>query len=142
MKPKLCAAGVKLRDQINHAYPDRDKSSDGWVADARHVAAGTSDHIPNVLGWVLALDVDRDLHGKPKPDEMPYLANQLRALAKSDGRISYIIFDGKIASSKKKWAWREYKGINQHRHHMHVSFTSKGIEDSKPFNIPLLKDTK
>lgn len=142
MKPKLCAAGVKLRDQINHAYPDRDKSSDGWVADARHVAAGTSDHIPNVLGWVLALDVDRDLHGKPKPDEMPYLANQLRTLAKSDGRISYIIFDGKIASSKKKWAWREYKGINQHRHHMHVSFTSKGIEDSKPFNIPLLKDTK
>ena len=142
MKPKLCAAGVKLRDQINHAYPDRDKSSDGWVADARHVAAGTSDHIPNVLGWVLALDVDRDLHGKPKPDEMPYLANQLRTLAKSDRRISYIIFDGKIASSKKKWAWREYKGINQHRHHMHVSFTSKGIEDSKPFNIPLLKDTK
>ena len=142
MKPKLCAAGVKLRDQINHAYPDRDKSSDGWVADARHVAAGTSDHIPNVLGWVLALDVDRDLHGKPKPDEMPYLANQLRTLAKSDGRVSYIIFDGKIASSKKKWAWREYKGINQHRHHMHVSFTAKGIEDSRPFNIPLLKEMK
>ena len=142
MKPKLCAAGVKLRDQINNAYPDRDKSSDGWVADARHVAAGTSDHIPNVNGWVLAVDLDRDLHGKAKPDDMPYLANQLRILAKSDGRISYIIFDGKIASSKKRWAWREYKGINQHRHHMHVSFTAKGIKDSKPFNIPLLKDTK
>ena len=142
MKPKLCAAGVKLRDQINNAYPDRDKSSDGWVADARHVAAGTSDHIPNVNGWVLAVDLDRDLHGKAKPDDMPYLANQLRSLAKSDGRISYIIFNGKIASSKKKWAWREYKGINQHRHHMHVSFTAKGIEDSRPFNIPLLKETK
>lgn len=142
MKPKLCAAGVKLRDQINNAYPDRDKSSDGWVADARHVAAGTSDHIPNVNGWVLAVDLDRDLHGKAKPDDMPYLANQLRLLAKSDGRVSYIIFDGKIASSKKKWAWREYKGINQHRHHMHVSFTAKGIEDSRPFNIPLLKEIK
>jgi hypothetical protein len=142
MKPKLCAAGVKLRDQINNAYPDRDKSSDGWVADARHVAAGTSDHIPNVNGWVLAVDLDRDLHGKAKPDDMPYLANQLRSLAKSDGRVSYIIFDGKIASSKKKWAWREYKGINQHRHHMHVSFTAKGIEDSRPFNIPLLKERK
>lgn len=142
MKPKLCAAGVRLRKQINNAYPDRDKSSDGWVADARHLAAGTSDHIPDSAGWVRALDVDRDLHGKPKPDDMPYLANQLRTLAKSDGRISYLIFDGKIASSKKKWAWREYKGINQHRHHMHVSFTSKGIEDSRPFNIPLLKETK
>jgi hypothetical protein len=142
MKPKLCAAGVTLREQVNLAYPDRDKASDGWVADKRHVAAGTSDHIPNVDGWVRALDVDKDLYGKPKPDEMPYLANQLRTLAKDKqdgGRISYLIFAGKIASSKKNWAWRDYSGVNKHDHHMHISFTKKGDEDGKKFAIPLLE---
>jgi len=139
MKPKLCAAGVKLRDQINNAYPDRDKSSDGWVADARHLAAGTSDHIPDSAGWVRALDLDRDLSGKPKPDLMPYLANQLRALAKSDKRISYIIFAGKIASRKSLWRFIKYRGVNPHEKHMHVSFTNKGDQDGSPFNLPLLK---
>jgi hypothetical protein len=139
MKPKLCAAGVKLRDQINNAYPDRDKSSDGWVADARHLAAGTSDHIPDSAGWVRALDLDRDLSGKSKPDLMPYLANQLRTLAKSDHRVSYIIFAGKIASKKSLWRFIKYRGINPHDKHMHVSFTKNGDQDGSPFNLPLLK---
>jgi hypothetical protein len=139
MKPKLCAAGVKLRDQINNAYPDRDKSSDGWVADARHLAAGTSDHIPDSAGWVRALDLDRDLSGKSKPDLMPYFANQLRALAKSDRRISYIIFAGKIASRKSLWRFIKYRGINPHEKHLHVSFTKNGDKDGSPFNLPLLK---
>ena len=139
MKPKLCAAGVKLRAQVNNAYPDRDKSSDGWIADARHLAAGTSDHIPDSAGWVRAVDLDRDLSGKSKPDLMPYLANQLRTLAKSDGRISYIIFAGKIASRKSLWRFIKYRGANPHEKHMHVSFTKKGDQDGSPFNLPLLK---
>jgi hypothetical protein len=139
MKPKLCAAGVKLRAQVNNAYPDRDKSSDGWVADARHLAAGTSDHIPDSAGWVRAVDLDRDLSGKSKPDLMPYLANQLRTLAKSDKRISYIIFAGKIASRRSLWRFIKYRGVNPHEKHMHVSFTKKGDQDGSPFNLPLLK---
>ena len=143
MKPWLCVAGVTLRDQVNSAYPDRDKRSDGWVADQRHMSSGKSDHIPNLArgAVVSAIDLDRDLHGVPKPDEMPYLADQLRLLAKSKrdgGRLSYIIFDGFIASPKKSWAWRKYVGANQHRHHMHISFTSKGDKDGSVFNIPLL----
>ena len=139
MKPKLCAAGVKLRAQVNNAYPDRDKSSDGWIADARHLAAGTSDHIPDSAGWVRALDLDRDLHRKSKPDLMPYLANQLRKLAKSDRRVSYIIFAGKISSRKSLWRWVKYRGVNPHKSHIHVSFTKKGDQDGSPFNLPLLK---
>ena len=142
MKPWLCEAGKTLNEQINATYPERDKRSDGWVADARHLAGGVSDHIADKAnGVVRAIDVDRDLHGVSKPDEMPYLADQLRKLAKSkadNGRISYIIFDGFIASSKKSWAWRKYVGANQHRHHAHFSFTSKGDKDGSPFQIPLL----
>ena len=141
MKPRLSKAGETLRAAVNAHYPDRDKRSDGWVADARHVKAGTSDHIadPSANFIVRAIDFDRDLHGVPKPDEMPYLADQIRLAAKAgDKRISYVIFAGKIASSKKGWAWRIYEGINKHDHHCHISFTKQGDEDGSPFNIPLL----
>ena len=143
MKPKLCKAGQQLREQFDDAFADRDRSSDGWIADARHMSQGTSDHIPAPdSGVVRALDVDRDVSGKPKPDLMPDIADQLRLLAKTDKRIKYLIFDAQIASAKSAWRWRPYKGINKHRHHLHISFTSKGDEDGSFFQVPLLGASK
>jgi hypothetical protein len=59
--PKLCAAGVQLRDQVDTWFPDRRTASDGWVGDSRH-AARKSDHNPDemdgseqlilILAWV------------------------------------------------------------------------------------------
>jgi hypothetical protein len=135
--PKLCKAGQQLRLQVDDSYPDRDRTSDGWIGDTRHQAR-PSDHNPDEQGIVRAIDIDRDLSGKAKPDLMPDLADQIRLCAKRDGRISYIIFDGKIASSKKAWAWRPYDGVNKHNHHCHVSFTKKGDTDSTFFNIPMI----
>ena len=143
MTPKLCKAGVQLREQIDDSFPDRDRSSDGWVADARHVAKGKSDHIVNERGWVCAIDVDRDLAGKSgKPDVMPNLADQIRQAAKRDKRIKYVIFDGRIASPILGWRWRTYKGSNPHRKHCHISFTAKGETDGSFFNIPMLGGTE
>jgi len=141
MNPKLCKAGVQLREQFDDAFRDRDRTSDGWIGDSRH-AARESDHNPDANGWVRAIDVDRDLSGKPKPDLMPDVADQLRILAKTDKRISYIIFAGRIASPKSLWLWRPYTGINKHDHHCHISFTNKGDEDGSFFKIPLLGATK
>jgi hypothetical protein len=137
MTPKLCKAGQQLRLQVDDNYPDRDRTSDGWIGDTRHQAR-PSDHNPDEQGIVRAIDIDRDLSGKAKPDLMPDLADQIRLCAKSDKRISYIIFNGRIASSKKSWAWRPYDGINKHNHHCHVSFTKAGDSDSSFFNIPML----
>ena len=143
MKPRLCKAGVQLREQFDDTFPDRDRSSDGWIADARHMSAGTSDHIPcPESGIVFAIDVDRDVSGKAKPDLMPDIADQLRILAKKDKRIKYIIFESRIASAKSLWRWRTYTGANKHNHHCHISFTSKGDQDGSFFNIPLLGATK
>ena len=142
MKPILCKAGQQLREQVDDSYPDRDRRSDGWIGDVRH-SARVSDHNPDKQGIVRAIDIDRDLAGVPKPDLMPDLADQIRLCAKSgDKRIAYVIFNGKIASAKKSWAWRPYTGVNQHNHHCHVSFTKKGDKDSTFFNIPMLGATK
>jgi hypothetical protein len=138
MKATLSKAAQQLREQFDDTFPDRDRRSDGWIGDPRH-ASRPSDHNPDPkTGVVRAIDIDRDVHKNGKPDLMPDIADQIRRLAKTDKRISYIIFDGKIASTKSFWRFRKYKGINQHRTHLHISFTRKGDKDGSFFQIPLL----
>ena len=143
MSPWLCKAGQQLREQFDDTFPDRDRTSDGWIGDSRH-SAGVSDHNPLAPTEVVrAIDVDRDVAGKPKPDLMPDIADQIRLCAKAgDKRIAYVIFAGRIASAKKSWAWRPYDGINRHDHHCHISFTAAGDLDSSFFNIPMLGGKK
>jgi hypothetical protein len=130
---KLCAAGIQLREQIDDDYPDRDRKSDGWIADARHLAKGSSDHIP-VNGIVRALDIDADLSAHK--EEAYAIVEKLRKCAKKgDKRIKYIIYDGKIMSPILGWKRRKYSGPNPHRSHFHISFTSLGDTDGKWFNL-------
>jgi hypothetical protein len=136
--PRLCKAGQQLRQQVDDSYPDRDRASDGWIGDVRH-SARPSDHNPDAAGIVRAIDIDRDLSGKAKPDLMPDLADQIRLAAKrGDKRISYIIFDGQIASARFGFRWRKYRGSNPHKSHCHISFTKKGDSDDSFFNIPMI----
>ena len=139
--PRLCKAGQQLRLQVDDSHPDRDKSSDGWIGNLAHQLR-PSDHNPDAEGLVRAIDIDRDLSGKAKPDLMPYLADQIRLAAKrGDKRISYVIFNGRIASSRMGWRWRKYSGINPHNSHLHCSFTKKGDSDDSFFNIPMIGGT-
>jgi hypothetical protein len=143
MKPRLSHAAIQLREQVDDSFPSRDRTSDGWIGDTRH-SARSSDHNPDVDGWVRAIDIDRDLSGRAKPDLMPDLADQLRLLCKSgkEKRVSYIIFDSRIASSKARWAWRVYDGINKHNHHMHVSFTKEADLLGQFFQVSMLGGTE
>jgi hypothetical protein len=135
LKPKLCAAGVQLRDQVDTWFPDRRTASDGWVGDSRH-AARKSDHCPDENGWVRAVDIDSRL-GSPEGISA-YVADQIRVAGKTDKRLSYVIHNGHIASKILNWKWRKYRGVNPHKRHIHISFTKLGDKDSKPFDIPLL----
>ena len=143
MKPQLSKAAKQLREQFDDSYPSRDRTSDGWIGDTRH-AARPSDHNPDANGWVRAIDVDRDVSGRSKPDLMPDIADQIRLLCKSkkERRIAYIIFDGRIASSKKAWAWRTYEGSNKHNHHCHISFEKEADLDGAFFQVPMLGATE
>ena len=142
MKPFLSKAGQQLREQFDDTFPDRDRSSDGWIGDTRH-SARPSDHNPDAkTGVVRAIDVDRDVYKGGKPDLMPDIANQLRLAAKAgDKRIAYVIFAGRIASPRMGWRFRKYKGSNPHNAHCHISFTKKGDTDGSFFDIPLLGGT-
>ena len=131
--PKLCKAGIQLREQVDDMYMDRDRKSDGWIGDTRH-SARKSDHNPDKNGIVRALDLDADL-GAHK-EEAHSLVEKIRKCAKrGDKRIKYLIFDGRIASPILNWKWRKYKGINPHRSHFHVSFTTLGDKDGSWFDL-------
>ena len=135
MKPKLCAAGVQLRDQVDTWFPDRSrKNPEGWLGDSRH-SARKSDHNPDGI-WVRAIDLNSMLESS---DSLaPYLADQIRIAAKTDKRISYVIYNRQICSNILNWKWRKYKGINPHKRHIHISFTKLGDTDGRPFDIPLI----
>ena len=139
MKPRLSHAAIQLREQIDDSFPDRDRTSDGWIGDTRH-AARKSDHNPDGEGWVRALDVDRDLFKGSKPDIMCDLVDQIRRACKdkSEKRISYIIFDGYIYSRILNWKPRKYTGANKHSKHMHVSFKKEAANDGAFFQVSML----
>ena len=139
MTAKLSRAAIQLREQIDDAFSDRDKTSDGWVGDSRHDSR-KSDHNPDEQGWVRAIDIDRDLSGKAKPDLMPDLVDQIRLAckARSEKRIAYIIFDGQICSPILRWKWRKYKGANKHNKHAHFSFKKEADLLGQFYQIPML----
>ena len=137
MKPWLSKAAAQLREQIDDAFPDRLRKSDGWIADLLHQSRGKSDHIPDAKTAVVrAIDIDARLSDDKRTSA--YLADQLRQYAKHNGRILYVIHLGQIASPVLNYKWRRYRGYNLHNHHIHISFKKDQDNNSEFFNIPLL----
>lgn len=132
----LAPSLVKLRDEINTAFPGRDKSSDGAVGDTSH-AARKSSHNPlwtapgNWSGVVRAIDVDSN--GKPG-ERTPLVAAVLDA-AIGDPRTWYVIWNRQIWSVTHDWKPRPYDGDNPHDHHVHVSVleTVAAWSDTSPW---------
>ena len=146
--PRLVAAGVTLRRQVDQAFPKRDRRSDGWIGDKAHQAR-KSDHNPDPRGWVHALDIDADLYGPKRPavgrDTAWVLAEQLREYARrkrpGSERLKYIVYRDQICSgtySNTFWTWRG-KGYG-HMSHIHVSFTAAAEDDGLLIAIPILLD--
>lgn len=113
-----------LRSQINAAYPNRRRDSDGTIGDAAH-ASRNSDHNPYIidgeLGVVTAIDITHDLANGCDAGAI------VDALIESrDPRIKYIIYNREIISSypwkgTAAWSRRAYSGSNPHKRHFHLS---------------------
>lgn len=124
---------VTLRAQVDAAWPNRSKSSDGTIGDSAH-AATKSDHNPNPAGVVQAIDITNDpTHGVSARG----IAEAL--VASRDPRIKYIISNAQICSSKTSpWVWRPYSGANAHTKHVHISVMDDPAlyDDARPWSIP------
>lgn len=119
-----------LRSEVDAAYPDRRKDSDGWIGNLRH-ARTKSDHNPDGRGLVHAIDLDADL----VPGD-PYAMDRLvahlvdRHASGADNRLTYIIWKPRsgpragrstIWSARRGWKPKDYTGSNDHGGHAHVS---------------------
>lgn len=112
---RLANSLVRLRDQVNAAFPNRSKASDGWIGDAAH-AASASDHNPNAAGVVCALDIT---HSPQTGFDVHALADRIRVNRHSN--LKYIISNRRICGDWTGWAWWPYNGSNPHSSHAHFS---------------------
>lgn len=130
-----------LRDQINAAWPNRSKDSDGTIGDAAH-AARDSDHNPespapagNPDRQVDALDVTHDpAHGA----DMGRVSEAIRQ--SKDVRVKYVIFSRRIFYPTSRngyaaWSWQPYSGSDPHTNHMHVSVNDVHHDETQLWEI-------
>lgn len=129
---RIAKSLLKLREQINLAYPKRDKSSDGGIGDEKH-ATRKSDHNPWVrdgaMGIVTAFDFDENLAFGVNSLEPIITAIRLSR----DKRVKYIIYEKRITvAGTELQQWKEYKGTSSHSHHAHISvFPEKKLYDDE-----------
>lgn len=151
--PVLVPCGVRLRSQIDALNPTRDRSSDGWIADAAHRLT-SSDHNADETGNVPIRDPDRvnEVHAIDVDETGPWpvdgtgrrwsVMTMVRQLiedcrAGRERRIRYVIYERTIWSASWGWTAREYVGANPHDKHAHISFSYDAAHeaDNRSFNI-------
>ncbi len=131
---RLAKSLTALRMQIDAAWPDRNRTSDGSIGNEAHQAT-KSDHNPDAAGIVCAIDVTND------PTHEVHAQLLVEALrASRDKRIKYMIFAHFICRSYGKpgipaWSWAPYTGINPHSHHFHLSVIAARADDKQPWRI-------
>lgn len=122
---RLAESLETLRTQINEAYPNRSKVSDGTIGDASH-AATASDHNPNADGVVCAMDITHDPeHGFDAGTFAEYQRTHRHP------NLRYVIFNERIAGWWNNWQWTPAQG---HTHHVHVSVGTLGVPDGKTYD--------
>jgi lysozyme family protein len=132
---------LKLQKQVNAAYPQRGKASDGMIGDGGHQAR-TSDHNAwikdDASGVVSAYDITHDpAHGC----DAGAIVDAIRAAR--DKRVKYLIWNRRIANASPigaapAWAWRAYTGKNPHNHHCHISVKAEKAlyDDESAWALP------
>jgi hypothetical protein len=116
----------QLRDEINARWPNRDRTSDGWIGDAAH-SATTSDHNPNSRGSVNAMDIDED------GVDMAAIF----AAVKQHPSSRYWIYEGKLYHRLRGWKPETYYGDNKHTKHGHLSIdqTAAAEQDTRSWGL-------
>jgi hypothetical protein len=117
---KATPAAIAVLRQATALFPKRKKASDGLLPSAAHMKQSpTSDHNTGH-----AVDLTHD----PKFGiDCAEIYNRL----KTDKRVSYLIFNGRIWSAEK--GDRVYTGSNKHEKHCHISIKAGCGKDTSPW---------
>jgi hypothetical protein len=122
-------AAIAVLRQATALRPKRKKASDGLLPSAAHLSKSpNSDHN---TGY--AVDLTHD----PKNDIDCF---EIYEKLKSDPRVKYLIFTGKIWSAKN--GETKYSGANQHNKHLHISIKDNFGNDKSPWFSWMGKVTK
>jgi hypothetical protein len=124
----LNPALTRFRAAVDAAWPNRDRASDGTIADAAHSA--TSDHQPDPDGSVDAWDMDVD--GVP--------VERLKAAFQKHEASKYWIHAGQIASRDWGWQRRPYTGANPHGAHVHWNTRQSHENSTAPWEVDMTID--
>ena len=117
---RACPAAIAALRQATALRPKRMKASDGLLPSKAHIAQSpNSDHNSG-----FAVDITHD------PDN-GINCHEAYAELKSDSRVKYLIFKGKIWSLEK--GDKEYTGSNKHNKHLHISIKDTCGNDTKPW---------
>lgn len=128
---RLAPSLVRARAIIDARWPDRDRTSDGWIGDPAHQAR-QSDHNPNVRGVVDAIDVD--MFGGPSP----VIRGVIVAAGIMHPAINYVIFNRRIYQASDSFRPRYYDGINPHDRHCHYSIHQSVAAENSNYPWSLL----
>lgn len=118
---KLAPSLVRARTTIDARWPNRDRTSDGWIGDAAHQAR-QSDHNPNGRGIVDAIDVDRDGIHVPT----------LIAAFIVHPATNYVIHNRRIYDRANRFRPAAYTGDNPHTGHVHESIRQAVSAENDP----------
>ena len=128
MSYQIAPAAAAILTQATALWPNRSRASDGTIGDQAH-AARVSDHNPGHNGLVHAADLTHDPANGVD-------CNALSEQIKDDPRVKYVIWNRRIYNPTISRTWRPYTGSNPHDHHMHVSVTDAGENDTSPWFTP------
>lgn len=135
----LVPAALLFVTEVDAAYPDRGRESDGSVASSAHSAGNpNSDHEHGTPAPgdrdIDAVDIDADLvPGDPAASRSSMFTDLIRRF-EGRHRAQYWIFQDRISFASEGWAPRSYAyaGPNRNRHEKHCHFNWR--EDSASHN--------
>jgi hypothetical protein len=117
---KATPAAIAVLRQATSLKPKRVKASDGLLPSQAHIKQNpNSDHN---TGYAVDLT-----HDPANGIDCQEIYKNLQG----DSRVKYLIFKGKIWSTKK--GELKYDGVNQHNKHLHISINETSGNDTSPW---------
>ncbi len=140
----LTTSLAALRRDLNSAFPNRDKASDGTIGDAAHQASVSGHNPDDTAGSkseysdadakqeVRAYDADNDLRD-PRGVDFQQVIDAILATPADRVRLAYIIHRRKIWRKRNGWRRESYTGSSPHDEHGHFSGDPAFDEDASPW---------